>query len=69
MPQHVETGKVHACMNACQVLFYPLPKKPTYKLHIHVAEVVMEMALDRIERLNNSEGRTQPIGAVTGIVG
>lgn len=35
----------------------------TYKLHIHVAEVVIEMALDLIERLKISEGRTQPIGA------
>lgn len=35
---------------------------PTYKLHIHVAEVVMEIALDRIERLNISEGSTHPIG-------
>lgn len=36
----------------------------TYKLHIQVAEVVMEMALDRIDRLKISEGRTQPMGAV-----
>lgn len=35
----------------------------TYKLHIHVAEVVIEMALDLMERLKISEGRTQPIGA------
>lgn len=35
----------------------------TYKLHIHVAEVVMEIALDLIERLKISEGRTQPMGA------
>lgn len=36
----------------------------TYKLHIQVVEVVMEMALDRIDRLKISEGRTQPMGAV-----
>jgi hypothetical protein len=36
----------------------------THKLHIHVAEVVMEMAFDRIERLKISEGRTHPMGAI-----
>jgi len=34
-----------------------------YKLHIHVVEVVMEIALDLIERLKISDGSTQPIGA------
>jgi hypothetical protein len=37
--------------------------KPMIKLHIHVAEVVIEIAFDRIERLKISEGRTHPIGA------
>lgn len=35
----------------------------THKLHIHVADVVIEIALDRMERLNISDGRTQPMGA------
>jgi hypothetical protein len=35
----------------------------TYKLHIQVADVVIEMALERIERLKISDGRTQPMGA------
>lgn len=35
----------------------------THKLHIQVADVVMEMALDRIDRLKISDGRTQPMGA------
>jgi hypothetical protein len=34
------------------------------KLHIHVVEVVIEIAFERIARLKISEGRTQPIGAV-----
>ena len=33
------------------------------KLHIHVVDVVMEIAFERIARVNISEGRTQPIGA------
>jgi hypothetical protein len=32
-------------------------------LHIHVAEVVIEIALDLIDKLKISEGRTHPIGA------
>jgi hypothetical protein len=32
-------------------------------LHIHVADVVMEMALERMDRLKISDGRTQPMGA------
>ena len=36
----------------------------THKLHIHVADVVIEMALDRIDKLKISEGKTQPIGAL-----
>lgn len=35
----------------------------THKLHIQVADVVIEIALDRIDRLKISEGRTQPMGA------
>lgn len=36
----------------------------TYKLHIQVAEVVMEIALERMDRLKISDGRTHPIGAI-----
>lgn len=35
----------------------------TNKLHIHVVEVVMEMAFDLMARLNISESKTHPIGA------
>lgn len=35
----------------------------THKLHIHVVEVVMEIAFDLMARLKISEGRTHPIGA------
>ena len=35
----------------------------TYKLHIQVAEVVIEIAFDRMERLKISDGRTHPMGA------
>lgn len=35
----------------------------THKLHIQVADVVIEIAFERIERLKISDGRTQPIGA------
>jgi hypothetical protein len=38
-----------------------------YKLHIHVVEVVIEMALERIARVKISEGRTQPIGAIKSV--
>jgi hypothetical protein len=34
-----------------------------YKLHIQVVEVVIEIAFERMVRVNISEGRTQPIGA------
>ena len=36
----------------------------TYKLHIQVADVVIEMALERMDKLKISEGRTHPIGAI-----
>lgn len=36
----------------------------THKLHIQVADVVMEIAFERIERLKISEGNTHPIGAM-----
>ena len=35
----------------------------SYKLHVHVVEVVMEIAFERIAIVKISEGRTQPIGA------
>lgn len=41
-----------------------LGERSAYKLHIQVAEVVMEIAFERIERLKNSEGNTHPIGAM-----
>jgi hypothetical protein len=36
----------------------------THKLHIHVVEVAMEIALDRIAIVKISEGKTQPMGAI-----
>ena len=41
-----------------------ISRDETYKLHIQVAEVVIEMALERMERLKISDGRTHPIGAI-----
>ena len=38
--------------------------KKTYKLHIHVVEVVMEIAFDLIAIVNISDGKTHPIGAI-----
>lgn len=38
--------------------------RPMMKLHIHVADVVIEMALERMDRLKISDGRTHPIGAI-----
>jgi hypothetical protein len=35
----------------------------SYKLHIHVVEVVIETAVDLVARLKISLGRTHPIGA------